>query len=61
MTAKQIIEDIKWRINDEKENIKWYQKQLEISPNDESLKDKMSIRIIQMEAKEMILRGFGLL
>lgn len=61
MTAKQIIEDIKWRINDDKENIKWYQKQLENSPNDESLKDKMSIRIIQMEAKEMILRGFGLL
>ena len=61
MKAQEIINDIKWRIKDHKENIKWLRKQLETDPNNKNIKDEIGGRLTHIEAHEMVLRGFGLI
>ena len=61
MTAKEIIDDIKWRIKDHKENIKWLEKRLETDPYNNDIKDEIAGRYQHINAYEMVLRGFNLI
>lgn len=60
ITAKQIISDIKWRIKDHKQNIKFLEKNYS-KPYSSDIKDEIYTRQMHIDAYEMVLRGFNLI
>ena len=58
MTCKEIIEDIKWRIKDHKENIKFDKEQLEKHPYNKKLSYDITVRLIMTQQLEMLLSSY---